>query len=162
MADTMTQLTPDPEPRTFRVVMPDPAEMWAHPVDAEGNPSPLTFDDSTDAGLRRLLVVYLRDLEDINAGHARQQPRWVLEHWIARVRGLLLSRAALRMRYGAGEKPAATHSWDRYYRLGQSPSYKLAAVIDLARWQRGMASVLEWGPGPAAPRCPVFRTGDLP
>lgn len=93
-------------------------------------PRGFTFWDLADDGLLRVRREYLRMIED-NPGRAHAK----IDAWLASIRWVRLVRWCLHMRYGAVDDHIGTHSWDRYNRFGDAPSYTLARNIDYKRWE---------------------------
>jgi hypothetical protein len=93
--------------------------------------------DLTDDGLTRLARTYRHAIED--GGSAKMYGR-LLEV----IRRQRLSRMRLKMRYGAVDNHAGTDSYDRWYRLDEPPTYRLAAVMDHQRFLLGQRHVLAW------------------
>lgn len=99
---------------------------------------PLGLDDLTDEGLARVEREYRRMVED-GRPDAKQAALWA-----KRAHGLRMSRLRLKMRYRAVDNHAGTDSYDRYYRLNEQPTYKLAAAMDHWNAQNGRRHVLAW------------------
>lgn len=102
------------------------------------DPAQIGIAQLTDEGLARYMRALRRDIEDgIRVGVS--QVLW------ARARRLQLGRFRLRMRYGAVDEHAGTTSYDRWYRLGEAPTYGLAALMDREHWRHGSGRhVLNW------------------
>lgn len=113
--------------------MDDPKKVEAH-FKAEP-PGRFTFDDLDDDSLARVHRAYLRAIED-------GQPEERLRVWLWKTRALQLRRFALRMRYGA--RDGGTDEYDRYYRLDEAPSYRLAFAMDAMRAAIGQRHILRY------------------
>jgi hypothetical protein len=98
-----------------------------------------TFWDLTDDSLLRVRRQYQRMIED-NPGRAHGQ----IDAWLASIRWVRLVRWCLHMRYRAIDDHLGTHSFDRYHRFDDPPSYTLARDMDYYRWQVGARHIIDW------------------
>lgn len=112
------------------------------PSFVRGEREGLRIDDLHDDSLARYIKTCRRQLEDIDAGDPVGEPRWKVEHWLSKARRIYVIRFALRMRYGAADN--GTDSWDRFSRLGEAPSYWLAAAVDRCKAEAGQRHILDW------------------
>jgi hypothetical protein len=80
-----------------------------------------------DESLARYIRALRRNIED----GLRAPMNIVL---LRKARQEQLARFCLRMRYGAVDNHLGTDSYDRYYRLGERPTYQLAAHMDWTNW----------------------------
>lgn len=101
---------------------------------------PFTFWNLSDDALLRIRRQYLRLIED-NPGRPHAQ----IDAWLASIRWVRLVRWCLKMRYGAVDDHVGTHSYDRYYRFDERPSYALAREMDYRRYELGGRHIIDWG-----------------
>jgi hypothetical protein len=95
----------------------------------------------TDGHLPGVTVDEQRKITDAT-GEGRRLPAH--GRLLRRARDERLSRLALRMRYGAADNHVGTDSYDRWYRLGEPPTYRLAAEMDRWRAEHGQRHTLAW------------------
>jgi hypothetical protein len=102
---------------------------------------PFLVIDSDDHGLRR--TRRRLTLDAIEAREDGRDSRPLLAQ-VARIRDEQLRRFQLRMRYQATDRPAGTDEYDRYYRHGEPPSYRLAYLMDATNAWLGHRHILPW------------------
>ena len=105
-------------------------------------PGPFTIRDLDDEALATQAKRHRRARED-----GLPVPRSVTDT----IRTEQLIRFCLRMRYGAIDNHLGTHSYGRWYRLDEPPSYALAMQMDHTRWRLGQRHILTWAPRRSTP-----------